>query len=326
MTLATQTVARPRTRPRQVQAQPSGEWPRDILEAFSRHPGPYTLDDVTAILGEEPVELLNGWLVRQEMTDLFERRVVSNLQSALDLAAREAGFGQVLGDQTECLLSNGSVVKPDMALISYQRLATAIPMGPLQRPTLIGSPELVIEVRSPSNRRTQEEFKRSLYFTNGTKMIWDVDDRRKQIWVYRAEHPDRPTHLKLHDTLDCEPLIPGWRRQMADLFAERVSAKALAGEVAVKWAAEGKAQGIAEGKAQGIAEGESRALRALLPTLARLRFGADLPTDLPAKLAALRHDQLLHLQASIETSTTVTDWLAAASYPVPGQSPDHVPG
>ena len=315
MTLAAQTVTRPRTRSRQAQTQPAGEWPRDILEAFSRHPGPYTLDDVTAILGEEPVELLNGWLVRQEMTDLFERRVVSNLQSALDLAARDAGFGQVLGDQTECLLSNGSVVKPDIALVSYQRLAAAVPMGPLLRPTMIGSPELVVEVRSPSNRRTQEEFKRSLYFTNGTKLVWDVDDRRQQIWVYRAEHPDRPTHLKLPDTLDCEPLIPGWRRQMADLFAERVSAKALAGEVAVKWTAEGKAQGIAEGKAQGIAEGESRALRSLIPTLARLRFGADLPADFSATLDTLQHNQLLRLQASIGTSTTFTEWLAAAEQP-----------
>lgn len=304
MTLATQTVTRPRAKSRQAQAQPGGEWPRDILEAFSRHPGPYTLDDVAAVLGEEPVELLNGWLVRQELTNLFERRVVSNLQSALDLAAREAGFGQVMGDQTECLLSNGSVVKPDIALVSYQRLATAVRMGPLLRPTMIGSPELVIEVRSPSNRRTQEEFKRSLYFANGTKIVWDVDDRRQQIWVYRAEHPDRPTHLKLHDTLDCEPLVPGWRRQMADLFAERVSAKALAGEVAVKWAA--------EGKAQGIAEGESRALRSLIPTLARLRFGADLPADFAAILETMQHNQLLRLQTSIETTTTFTEWLAAA--------------
>lgn len=97
MTLAAQSVTRLRTRSRQAQAQPGGEWPRDVLEAFSRHPGPYSLNDVTAILGAEPVELLNGWLGRQERTDLFERRVVSNLQSDLDLAAREAGFGQVLG-------------------------------------------------------------------------------------------------------------------------------------------------------------------------------------------------------------------------------------
>ncbi|MBK6430035.1 Uma2 family endonuclease [Candidatus Amarolinea dominans] len=318
MTLATQTMTRPRARTRKPQLDSGRGWPRDIGEAFARPPGPYTLDEVAFILEEEPVELLNGWLVRQEMTDLYERRFVSNLGSALDLAAREAGFGQVLGDQTECVLSNGSVVKPDVALISWKRMATAVPMGPLLRPTLIGSPELVVEVRSPSNRRTQEIFKRSFYFANGTRIVWDVDDKKREVWVYRAEQPDRPAHLRTDDMLTCEPLIPGWRRRLGDLFEERVSAKTLAGEVAVKWVAEGKAQGIAEGKAQGIAEGktqgiaegESRALRALLPTLARLRFGAEVPADLPATLAALSDEQLLRLQTGVETAATCAEWLA----------------
>ena len=310
MTLATQTMTRPRARTRKPQLDSGRGWPRDIGEAFARPPGPYTLDEVAFILEEEPVELLNGWLVRQEMTDLYERRFVSNLGSALDLAAREAGFGQVLGDQTECVLSNGSVVKPDVALISWKRMATAVPMGPLLRPTLIGSPELVVEVRSPSNRRTQEIFKRSFYFANGTRIVWDVDDKKREVWVYRAEQPDRPAHLRTDDMLTCEPLIPGWRRRLGDLFEERVSAKTLAGEVAVKWVAEGKAQGIAEGKTQGIAEGESRALRALLPTLARLRFGAEVPADLPATLAALSAEQLLRLQTGVETAATCAEWLA----------------
>ena len=310
MTLATQTMTRPRARTRKPQLDSGRGWPRDIGEAFARPPGPYTLDEVAFILEEEPVELLNGWLVRQEMTDLYERRFVSNLGSALDLAAREAGFGQVLGDQTECVLSNGSVVKPDVALISWKRMATAVPMGPLLRPTLIGSPELVVEVRSPSNRRTQEILKRSFYFANGTRIVWDVDDKKREVWVYRAEQPDRPAHLRTDDMLTCEPLIPGWRRRLGDLFEERVSAKTLAGEVAVKWVAEGKAQGIAEGKTQGIAEGESRVLRALLPTLARLRFGAEVPADLPATLAALSDEQLLRLQTGVETAATCAEWLA----------------
>lgn len=312
MTVATQTMMRPRARPRQAPLDSGSEWPRDIVEAFVRPPGPYTLDEVAFILEEEPVELLNGWLVRQEMTNFYERRFVSNLGSALDLAAREAGFGQVLGDQTECMLSNGSVVKPDVALISWQRMATAAPMGPLLRPTLVGSPELVVEVRSPSNRRSQEKFKRSLYFINGAQIVWDVDDKKREVWVYHAEQPDQPIHVRPNDLLDCEPLIPGWRRRLADLFEERVSAKTLAGEVAVKWVAEGKAQGIAEGKAQGITEGESRALTALLPTLARLRFGAEVPADLPATLAGLRYEQLLRLQTGVETAATCAEWLDMA--------------
>lgn len=61
MTVATQPMIRLRTRPRQAPLDSGLGWPRDIVEAFVRPPGPYTLDDVSSILDEEPVELLNGW-------------------------------------------------------------------------------------------------------------------------------------------------------------------------------------------------------------------------------------------------------------------------
>ena len=66
------------------------------------------------------------------MTDSIERRSVANLQMMLDLSARKAGFGQVLPDQLECLLSDGSVVKPDASLISWSAFRSAYNrMGPI---------------------------------------------------------------------------------------------------------------------------------------------------------------------------------------------------
>ena len=215
-------------------------WPRDILEAYARGRGPYTVDNANTILEEEAVELYNGWLVWQEMTNPIERRVVANLQAMLDLSARKAGFGQAMPDQLECLLSNGDVIKPDASLLSWQRLEhSLVPTGPSQRPLLRGCPELVIEVRSPSNWRAQERRKRQLYFANHAQIVWDVDEVNQIVWVYRAESPEQPTRYQIGDQLTCEPLLPGWRRAVADIFAEEASAEAVAGEVAVAWRAEG---------------------------------------------------------------------------------------
>ncbi len=125
-----------------------GHWPRDLLEAYARDPGPYTLDNADAFLDNEPLELSNGWLVWQEMTDFAERRVVANIQGRLSLSARKVGYGQALPDQLECLLHNGDVVTPDASLALWERLRTAVPpSGPNQRPLLLGGPGLVIEVR-----------------------------------------------------------------------------------------------------------------------------------------------------------------------------------
>ena len=291
-----------------VDEQP-GHWPRDILEAYARYPGPYTVENAETILEEEPVELYNGWLVWQEMTDFPERRLVATLQTMLDLSARKSGFGQMLPDQLECLLSDGSVVKPDASLASWQRLHNNVgPSGPRQRLLLIGGPELVVEVRSPSNRRAQERRKRQLYFVNHVEMVWDVDPVRQTIWVYQATAPAEPRQYTMTDVIDCA-LLPGWQRRVADIFAEQASAEVVAGEVAQAWLAEGKATGLAAGRAEGLAEGRAEALRDMLPMFVQMRFGAALPADVATRLARCQAAQLQHLQSAVATCASLEEWL-----------------
>jgi Uma2 family endonuclease len=270
-------------------------WPRNILEAYARYPGPYTFENAETLLEEEPVELYNGWLVWQEMTDVIERRTVATIQDMLSISARNAGFGQALPDQLECLLSNGDTVKPDASLVSWARLDTRVqPAGLRGRPTLQGGPELVIEVRSPSNWRAQERRKRALYFENNVQIVWDVDEEDQVIWVYRAEAPDEPTRYDADDEINCEPLLPGWRRRVGDMFAARASAETVVGEVADQWRAEGRAE----------------TLREMLPRFVRLRFGSEPPADLPARLAACDLTQLEVLEASVEACDSLDAWLA----------------
>lgn len=244
-------IAAATEKPRHLVQEYPHHWPRDLLEAYARDRGPYTVNNANTILEEEAVELYNGWLVWQEMTSPTERRVVANLQTMLDLSARHMGFGQAIPDQLECLLLNGDVVKPDASLISWQRLANnRIPTGPNDRELLAGGPELVIEARSPSNRRAQEQRKRQFYFASGVQIVWDVDEENQVIWVYHATAPNQPIRYGIEDELDCEPLLPGWRRDLLDIFAEEASAEAVAGEVAKAWRAEGVELGIAQRNAE----------------------------------------------------------------------------
>ena len=275
-----------------------GHWPRDILEAYKRGRGPYTVDNAEVFLEEEAVELFNGWLVWQEMTNPKERRVVANIQDMLSISARKAGFGQALPDQMECRLSNGDAFKPDASLVSWQRFDNNVkPQGPRNRPRLMGGPELVIEARSPSNWRKQERAKRALYFKNKVQIVWDVDEVQEIIWVYHATAPDQPLRYGLGDEIICE-LLPGWRRRVADIFAAHASAEAVVGEVADLW------------RDEGIAEGSARTLRDVLPMLVQARFGAP-PVDLAERLAHCTLAQLQQTQATVMTSPTLEAWLAA---------------
>ena len=224
----------------------TSDWLHDPLEAMARDLGPYTVVDMEMYLDNDyAVELYNGWVVWRPMTDTDERIVVSTIQGMLDISARKAGFGQAMPDKTECRLDEGNDIMPDAALVSWQRLEEDVMLhGPNQRSLLIKCPELIVEARSPSNWRKQERLKRDMYFAHGTLIVWDVDEKNKRISVYRAENPATPTVYGLDDIIDCEPLLPGWKRRVADIFDKQASAEAVIGEVAEEIRQEGVQEGI----------------------------------------------------------------------------------
>lgn len=288
-----------------VNGQHLAEWLFDPLEAQTRPRGPYTLENADPYLDQEAVELYNGWLVWQEMTDIKERTVMGTIYSMLDISARKLGFGQAVPDQAECLLRNGDVIKPDGCLLSWERLKTAtVPQGPNNRILLLISPELVIESRSPSNRRRQEARKRAQYFAHGTEIVWDVDEANEVIYVYQAATPATPIRYGKTDEITCT-LLPGWRRRVADIFADRVSAEAVVGEVAEAW----RTEGIEIGEARGIEIGEARGIRQGL--LAALELGLELKFGSAGLqwLPVLRQEQnvtiLRTLYTAIKTAQTL---------------------
>ena len=70
----------------------------------------------------------------------------------------------------------------DVAAISHQRFEQVDPEDNLH-----GAPELVIEVKSPSNTRVQLKEMVSLCLNRGAIQCWIVDPRRKSVTVM---HPD----------------------------------------------------------------------------------------------------------------------------------------
>ncbi len=285
----------------------SQRWPRTIVEAYARHRGPYTIENATTLVDEEPLEIFNGWLVWQKMTEPEERRIAANIQEIFSMALRAIGWGQAYPDQFECQMKSDDVFKPDVCMVSNERFEKLV--LPIKnesgRSVLKGGPEMVVENRSPSNNRKEKREKRAQYFENGTLVVWDVDPDRRKIWVYEASEPKKGREYKAEDNIECEPLLPGWRRSLADFFSKDLSAEQVVGEVAAKWRAESKA----EGREEGRQEGQKQALVQILVLQARLRFGEDAAAELSIRLAQLNVEQLTALAGTVATSPTLQDWL-----------------
>jgi len=85
---------------------------------------------------------------------------------------------------------------------------------------LVGSPDLVIEIASPSDTRTEMAAKVAIYLQAGVRLVWVAWPGSQSIDVWRLASPAQPAAtLSSADTLDGANVVPGFTCPVGDLFA-----------------------------------------------------------------------------------------------------------
>ena len=79
---------------------------------------------------------------------------------------------------TDCILSNVTVVQPDVLYIAADRLAIISDRG------IEGAPTLVVEVLSPSTAHLDRDRKMKLYAEHGVPFYWIVDPESRSVEAY----------------------------------------------------------------------------------------------------------------------------------------------
>jgi Uma2 family endonuclease len=87
----------------------------------------------------------------------------------------------------------------------------------------VGAPVFAVEVRDPPEYGDEAErrmaAKRADYFAAGTRVVWDVDPLRENVFrCYRADDPHTPILFRPGEVADAEPAVPGWRFAVDELF------------------------------------------------------------------------------------------------------------
>ncbi len=86
-----------------------------------------------------------------------------------------------------------------------------------------GSPDLLVEVLSPSGRKRDEVIKRDRYERTGVAEYWLVDPEAETVKIFRLEGDryGRPQLLSLRDSDSLTtPLLPGLEIPLAVVFAD----------------------------------------------------------------------------------------------------------
>jgi Uma2 family endonuclease len=159
-------------------------------------------------------ELVRGKVVRMPPTFPYHGLICSRLVRILGAFAEEHGLGWVLSNDAGVVTERDpdTLRGPDVAFYSYAR----IPKGPFpQNAYLSVVPELVVEVRSPSDRWPKVLAKMAEYLDAGVSVVCILDAESQKVQLYRDALPQT---LHGSDDLTVPDILPGFRVSVSRFF------------------------------------------------------------------------------------------------------------
>jgi Uma2 family endonuclease len=125
-------------------------------------------------------ELHDGQLIVTAAPGVPHQRVVGRLFVLLRQHVEEHRLGEVFVAPVDCILSETTVVQPDLVYLESGRSALVSARG------IEGPPTLAVEIVSPSTAQVDRGAKLQLYGRHGIGHYWIVDPEQRSIEAYAA--------------------------------------------------------------------------------------------------------------------------------------------
>ncbi|MEA2326245.1 MAG: hypothetical protein QOE68_1204 [Thermoanaerobaculia bacterium] len=143
------------------------------------------------------------------------QRVSYNLIVEIGIYLRQHPVGRLYHAPFDVVFSRYDVVEPDLMFISKEHQAI------ITSRNVQGSPDLLLEILSPSNTRYDEVTKRALYERTGVGEYWIINPVRDTVRIFRRNAAGRyeiAANLSRNETLT-SPLFPMLEIQLDEIFA-----------------------------------------------------------------------------------------------------------
>ena len=159
------------------------------------------------------MELINGEIRVMSPSGGESEEIVGEVFGELRSWVKPRRLGRVFGSSAGFVLPNKTkdVRSPDVSFVRADRLQQT------PRSYIEVVPDLVVEVRSPSDSLTQLRQKIQSFFAVGTEVGILVDPDSRSVEVYRPGQ-NAPQVLRDGDVLTVPELLPGWSVAIADLW------------------------------------------------------------------------------------------------------------
>ncbi|HEX8264286.1 MAG TPA: Uma2 family endonuclease [Pyrinomonadaceae bacterium] len=189
-----------------------------LIETAAPRKRPKTTEELIEELysTEEKAEIINGKVVKFMSTGFEPGMAALAIVISLRNYQKQIERGFAVPDNVGFLvdLPHRKSFSPDAAFHVGEKTGMKF---------LQGAPIFAVEVRSENDygKKAEQEIaaKRRDYFAAGTEVVWDVDLQSDEvIKSYHRERADTPRIFRRGDAADAEPVLPGWKMTVDELF------------------------------------------------------------------------------------------------------------
>jgi Uma2 family endonuclease len=173
-----------------------------------------TIKDLEKFQVEHPdlkMELVAGEVIVMSPSGYESDEVALEFGAQLRNWVRPQKLGRVTGSSAGFVLPNSDTRAPDVSFVQADRLRRS------PRSFAELAPDLMVEVKSPSDSLTTLRNKIDQFLNLGTRVGILIDPELRSVEIRRSNQDA----VVLHDgdTLTVPDLLPGWKVQISDLWA-----------------------------------------------------------------------------------------------------------
>ncbi len=142
----------------------------------------WSYEEYYNILDDKSYEVISGELIMVPAPDLEHQRISRKLEIKLSLHIEKNNWGEIFDAPIDVILDNQNVVQPDIVFVSKENSKM------LEKRGIFGSPDMIVEIISPSSVKRDRYDKFIVYETFKIKEYWLIDPANKTIEIFILEN------------------------------------------------------------------------------------------------------------------------------------------
>jgi len=145
-----------------------------VLEKQARR---WTYEEYYKLDCDQRYEIIDGNLLIAPAPDTWHQSWIGELHIVLQTHVKGQNSGKVFVSPVDVVLDAENTVQPDLVFVSRANL------GIIQHRAIFGTPDLLVELVSPSSVRRDRYDKKELYARFGVKEYWIGDPANKTLEI-----------------------------------------------------------------------------------------------------------------------------------------------